>query len=214
MSSSAWDTQKQGSASGQDLPEQLIAPGDLERHAGPLRALIRGIAATFIRDIDDVVQEVFVKLVEDLRVGRRIPPEGPPAALHRYLYVMVKNKVIDQLRKRRRWQERQLPVVERGFSHERRVLSQLTAGMVVRDKAPVRVTRGPVTTEDLEEGIKTLPIRLSEVLNLALKGYNDEEIAAALHKRPNTIRKYRSEAEDAIFAWWFQRKRPRDGGGV
>ncbi|HRI81733.1 MAG TPA: RNA polymerase sigma factor [Opitutaceae bacterium] len=136
-------------------------------HEGALRAYLRGQFPT-LRDIDDIVQESYLRLLETKRHHEIVSPRA-------YLFTTARNAALAQLRR------------PRIFSDE--PVTELTG--------PGIVEKGPDTAETLNlkleiallmEAIDTLPARCREIFILRkLEGLPQKQIAARLGLSEQTV---------------------------
>lgn len=125
----------------------------------------------------DIAQEAFVKLWS--RDSEDFKDEN---ALRIYLYVLVKNACITELRKEKRLQntsleEGALPEPEQEFLNE-----------VLREE----------TYQLLREAIKELPPQGARVIELSLKGYKIADVAEELGVSVNTVKTLKKRAYNSL----------------
>ena len=124
----------------------------------------------------DVAQEAFVKLWE--KDKEDFADEN---SLKAYLYVLVRNACISQLRKEKKLSRTTLDeayiLVEKEFLNE-----------VLREE----------TYNLLHEAIKELSPQSQQVVNLTLKGYRNQDIADELNISINTVKTVKKRAYKAL----------------
>ena len=112
---------------------------------------------------EDVVQEVFSKLLEsDFSIA-------DTQKIRNYLFAVLKNKIIDIFRYNQRHQRGELLDSPSDESIEESIFEL-------------------ELYERLYEEVKTLPVKISEAMQLRMQGYDDYEIAEMQNINYNTVR--------------------------
>lgn len=112
---------------------------------------------------EDVVQEVFSKLLEsDFSIA-------DTQKIRNYLFTVLKNKIIDIFRYNQRHQRGELLDSPSDESIEESIFEL-------------------ELYERLYEEVKTLPVKISEAMQLRMQGYDDHEIAEMQNINYNTVR--------------------------
>jgi RNA polymerase sigma-70 factor (ECF subfamily) len=112
---------------------------------------------------EDVVQEVFSKLLEsDFSIA-------DTQKIRNYLFAVLKNKIIDIFRYNQRHQRGELLDSPSDESIEESIFEL-------------------ELYERLYEEVKTLPVKISEAMQLRMQGYDDHEIAEMQNINYNTVR--------------------------
>lgn len=112
---------------------------------------------------EDVVQEVFSKLLEsDFSIA-------DTQKIRNYLFAVLKNKIIDIFRYNQRHQRGELQDSPSDESIEESMFEI-------------------ELYERLYEEVKTLPVKISEAMQLRMQGYDDHEIAEMQNINYNTVR--------------------------
>ena len=112
---------------------------------------------------EDVVQEVFSKLLEsDFSIA-------DTQKIRNYLFAVLKNKIIDIFRYNQRHQQGELQDSPSDESIEESIFEL-------------------ELYERLYEEVKTLPVKISEAMQLRMQGYDDHEIAEMQNINYNTVR--------------------------
>lgn len=112
---------------------------------------------------EDVVQEVFSKLLEsDFSIA-------DTQKIRNYLFAVLKNKIIDIFRYNQRHQRGELLDSPSDESIEESIFEL-------------------ELYERLYEEVKTLPVKISEAMQLRIQGYDDHEIAEMQNINYNTVR--------------------------
>ena len=139
----------------------------IQPHEPLLRSWLRSRFAS-LRDIDDVVQEAYLKVLRARAVGRIDHPKA-------YLFNTARNAALDRVRR------------ERVVSFER--LTDLETSFVLEDDGYLRSTADlDSELELLAAAVRALPNRCREVLVLRkYHGLSHEEIAARLGITRNTV---------------------------
>jgi RNA polymerase sigma-70 factor (ECF subfamily) len=140
---------------------------EVQPHEALLRSWLHSRFAS-LRDLDDVVQETYLKVLRARATGRI----GHPKA---YLFQTARNAALDRVRR------------ERVVSFER--LTDLEASFVLEDDEHPRSTADlDFELELLAAAVRALPARCREVLVLRkYHGLSHEEIAARLGITRNTV---------------------------
>lgn len=124
----------------------------------------------------DVTQEAFVKLWQ--KDTEEFSDEN---ALRTYMYVLVKNACISEIRKEKNRPntslEEDLPIADQDFLNE-----------VLRNE----------TYQLLRDAIKELSPQAAKVVGLALKGYSNQEVADELGVTINTVKTVKKRAYSAL----------------
>lgn len=112
---------------------------------------------------EDVVQDVFSKLLEsDFSIA-------DTQKIRNYLFTVLKNKIIDIFRYNQRHQQGELQDSPSDESIEESMFEI-------------------ELYERLYEEVKTLPVKISEAMQLRMQGYDDHEIAEMQNINYNTVR--------------------------
>ena len=112
---------------------------------------------------EDVVQDVFSKLLEsDFSIA-------DTQKIRNYLFTVLKNKIIDIFRYNQRHQRGELLDSPSDESIEESIFEL-------------------ELYERLYEEVKTLPVKISEAMQLRMQGYDDHEIAEMQNINYNTVR--------------------------
>lgn len=140
-------------------------------HESPLRAWLRG-RFPWVLDVDDVVQESFLRLWRR-RQRTDVPPIQSPKAL---LFATARNMAIDQRRHQ---------AVAKTDS-----VADLAPMPVLDNHAPIEQTiAAREELEFLAEAIRRLPDRCRQVLTLAkIYGMTEREVAEKLGVSESTVR--------------------------
>ncbi|MEL0454676.1 sigma-70 family RNA polymerase sigma factor [Flavobacteriaceae bacterium SZ-1-7] len=120
----------------------------------------------------DVAQEAFVKLWQ-----RDNEDFNSERALQAYLYVLVKNACISQLRKDKKYNS-----------------TTLDEGLTVSQQSVLNEILREETYKLLYDAIKELSPQAEEVVNLALKGYTNQNIADELDITINSVKTVKKRA--------------------
>jgi RNA polymerase sigma factor (sigma-70 family) len=139
----------------------------VQPHEADLRAFLRRHFPT-VQDIDDLVQEAYVRLIRAHHAGSIAEPRA-------YLFTTARNLACDLFRRRR-------PISIEEIEETQRL-------SVVEDKADAAETASHAQeVEWLIEAIQALPARCREVLTLRkLHGLSYRDIAARLGISENTV---------------------------
>lgn len=139
----------------------------IQPHEPLLRSWLRS-RFTSLRDIDDIVQEAYLKVLRAREAGLIEHPKA-------YLFHTARNAAIDRMRR------------ERVISFER--LTNLETSFVLEDDGNFRCTGDlDVELELLAAAVRALPSRCREVLVLRkYHGLSHDEIAARLGITRNTV---------------------------
>ncbi|MBR8535809.1 sigma-70 family RNA polymerase sigma factor [Carboxylicivirga sediminis] len=137
------------------------------------------LAARILKDDDvakDIVQEAFVKLWQ--KDNEDFTDEN---TLRAYLYVLVKNACISQLRK-----------------EKHKTNASIDEGLTIGDQEFLNEILREETYQLLREAINELSPKASKVVHLSLKGYSNQEIADELDVTINTIKTVKKRAYKAL----------------
>jgi RNA polymerase sigma factor (sigma-70 family) len=140
---------------------------EVQPHEPELRAFLRRHFPT-VQDIDDLVQEAYVRLMRARDAGKIAEPRA-------YLFTTARNIAFDLFR-------RQRPVSLEGLEETHRL-------SVVEDRADAaESTSHSQEIELLVEAIQALPLRCREIITLRkLHGLSYREIGARLGISENTV---------------------------
>jgi RNA polymerase sigma-70 factor (ECF subfamily) len=133
-------------------------------------ARLRAFAIAAVRDgdaADDLVQEAFLRLVVELKAGRR------PANLGGWLYRVCANLIVSRGR--------------------RNSVADRMRSLLVRRDSPVSPEDEAIASERdriLARALATLPADARVALLLAARGMTSEEIAVAIRRSPGATRTY------------------------
>jgi RNA polymerase sigma-70 factor (ECF subfamily) len=156
-----------GEAGGSVLSPAEWFAEEVQPHEPMLRSWLRARFSA-LRDVDDVVQESFLKVWRARAAGKIDHPRA-------YLFTIARNAALDRVRR------------ERVIPFER--LTESESSFVVEDRADVSSTLDAEAELDLlAEAVRTLPDRCREVLVLRkYHGLSHGEIAARLGITRNTV---------------------------
>ena len=147
----------------------------LSREASRLRSFIRRRVPNK-DDAEDLLQEVFFEVLEALRIGE------PVAQWSAWMYRVARNRIIDLLRKKRRWDfGDDAPADERDKT-------PLLERVPSPDAGPEEAYARAQLLEEIEDALGELPVEQRDVfIAHEIEGYSFKEIAAQTGVSANTL---------------------------